>query len=120
MADRYNYRVQRFPLDGSGNGVTVAGGNGQGSLSNQLDRASDIFLSKIDGSIYVADCYNNRIQKWLVNATTGITVAGSPNGTAGNTPYLMNQTYALAIDDDETYLYVSDSKNNRIQRFSLY
>jgi sugar lactone lactonase YvrE len=25
----------------------------------------------------------------------------------------------LAIDDDEKYLYVSDSQNNRIQRFTL-
>jgi DNA-binding beta-propeller fold protein YncE len=119
VADRYNFRVQRFPLDGSGNGVTVAGGNGQGPLANQLDRPSDIFLSKLDGSIYVADCYNNRIQKWLINATTGITIAGSPNGTMGGTPYLLKQAYGLAIDDDEKYLYVSDSQNNRIQRFTL-
>jgi DNA-binding beta-propeller fold protein YncE len=119
VADRYNHRVQRFPLDGSGIGVTVAGGNGQGSAANQLDRPPDIFVSKIDGSIYVADCYNNRIQKWLVNATSGITVAGSSLGAAGSTPYLMNQTYGLAVDAAEKYLYVSDSKNNRIQRFCL-
>ncbi len=119
VADRYNFRVQRFPLDGSGNGVTVAGGNGQGPLANQLDLPSDIFLSKLDGSIYITDCYNNGIQKWEVNAATGSTVAGSPNGTSGNTPYLMKQSYSLAIDDDEKYLYVSDSQNNRVQGFSL-
>ncbi len=120
VADRNNYRVQRFPLDGSGNGVTVAGGNGQGPLCNQLDQPTDISLSKLDGSIYISDCFNNRVQKWEVNATTGITVAGSPNGTSGNTPYLMNHIFGVAIDEDEKYLYVADSLNNRIQRFSLY
>jgi hypothetical protein len=87
-------------LDGSGIGVTVAGGNGQGSAANQLDRPSDIFVSKIDGSVYVADCYNNRIQKWLVNATSGITVAGSSLGAAGSTQYLMNLLMSLLCIGD--------------------
>lgn len=119
VADRYNYRIQRFSLNGSGIGVTVAGGNGDGSAANQLSRPTDITLSKIDGSLYIADCYNNRIQKWLKNATVGITVAGSPIATLGSTPYLLYKPYGLAVDDQEKYLYVSDSYNNRIQRFSL-
>ena len=119
VVDRFNNRVQRFPLDGSGIGVTVAGGNGVGSTASRLNGPTDMHLSKIDGSIYIADCYNNRVQKWQRNATSGITVAGSPSGVAGNTSYLLNLIFGLAIDDKEEYLYVADSNNNRIQRFSL-
>jgi hypothetical protein len=58
-----NNRIQRFVLGGSGIGVTVAGGNGQGSANNQLNQPIGIFLSRLDGSLYIADTYNNRIQK---------------------------------------------------------
>ena len=119
VADRLNHRIQRFVLGGSGIGETVAGGNGMGSAANQLSHPSDIYLSRFSNSIYIADSYNNRIQKWEINGTVGTTVAGSPNGTAGSTPYLMDLAYGLAIDYEENYLYVSDSNNNRIQRFSL-
>ena len=119
VVDRFNNRVQRFPLNGSGIGVTVAGGNGFGSAANRFNGPTDMFLSKIDGSIYVADCYNNRVQKWRRNATFGTTVAGDPSGVAGNSSYLLNLIFGLAIDDEEKYLYVGDCNNNRIQRFSL-
>ena len=119
VADRYNYRIQRFPLNGSGIGVTVAGDNGEGPASNQLYRPTDIYLSKLDGSLYIVDCYNSRIQKWLLNATDGITVVGDPNGAAGNTSYLLNMPYSFAFDREEKYMYVSDSLNNRVQRFTL-
>jgi sugar lactone lactonase YvrE len=120
VVDRLNNRVQRFVLGGSGIGVTVAGGNGLGSAANQLSHPTDIYLSRLNNSIYIADCFNNRIQKWQINGTYGVTVAGSPTGAAGMTPYLMDSTYALAVDYGENYLYASDSNNNRVQRFSLH
>jgi DNA-binding beta-propeller fold protein YncE len=105
---------------GSLSGVTVAGGNSFGTAPNQLNHPTSIYVSKLDGSVYVCDNYNNRIQKWQKNATNGTTVAGSSNGTAGSTPYLLNNPYGIAIDDQENYIYVSDSSNNRVQRFSLH
>jgi DNA-binding beta-propeller fold protein YncE len=120
VADRENHRIQRFLLGGSGTGVTVAGGNGPGAAPNQLNGPTEIYLSKIDGSLYIADSYNNRIQKWMMNnSSSGVTIAGSPSGTAGRTAYLMDLTYAICVDASENYLYVSDSNNNRIQRFFL-
>ena len=119
VADRYNYRIQKFPLNGSGIGITVAGDNGEGPGANEFYRPTDVYLSKFDGSLYVVDSFNNRVQKWLKNATSGITIAGSAAGTSGNTPYLLNKPYSFAIDDQEKYMYVSDSFNNRIQRFTL-
>jgi sugar lactone lactonase YvrE len=120
VADLYNNRIQRFVLGGSGIGVTVAGGNGAGSAANQLNSPYDIYLSRLDGSLYITDSSNNRIQKWQKNATSGITVAGSSSGISGRTPYLLQTPIALTMDYDENYLYVVDSANNRIQRFSLY
>jgi DNA-binding beta-propeller fold protein YncE len=119
VVDRFNNRIQRFVVGGSGIGVTVAGGT-NGIAANQLSYPTDVHISKIDGSLYIVDSFNNRIQKWEQNATSGITVAGSPNGTSGNTPYLLKQPYSLTIDYEGNYLYVSDSGNNRIQRFPLY
>jgi len=107
-------------LDGSGIGVTVAGGNGQGSAANQFNIPTGIYVSRLDGSLYIADFYNNRIQKWAQNATFGTTIAGNPNATSGSTPYLLNSPFGIAIDDGENYLYVADTANNRIQRFSLH
>ena len=119
VVDRYNYRIQRFPLNGSGIGVTVAGDNGEGQGQNQFYRPTDIYISKFDSSIYIVDCFNSRIQKWLKNATTGITIAGSTNGSSGVTPFLLNKPYAFAFDDQERFMYISDSLNNRVQRFRL-
>jgi DNA-binding beta-propeller fold protein YncE len=119
VVDRFNHRIQRFPLDGSGIGVTVAGGNGLGSAPNQLNNPTEIYRSNNGNFMYICDIYNYRVQRWPMNGTSGITVAGSSSGITGQTPYLMNKPYALAIDTDEKYIYVSDSNNHRIQRFSL-
>ncbi|CAF0913916.1 unnamed protein product [Adineta ricciae] len=117
VADRFNNRVQRFPLNGMGIGVTVAGGNGLGFAPNQLSQPTDVYLSKSKTVLYIADNANNRIQKWVINASMGTTIAGSAMGIAGSSTYLLNSAYALTVDSTETYLYVSDSNNNRIQRF---
>lgn len=119
VADRYNNRIQRFSLNGSNIGETILGSAGMGKNPNQLNSPTDIYLSKIDGSLYICDYLNNRIQKWMQNQTFAITIAGSSNGTAGNTAYLLNQPYAFTFDYEEKYLYVSDGLNNRVQRFLL-
>jgi sugar lactone lactonase YvrE len=119
VADRYNDRVQRFPLNGSGIGVTVAGGNGAGTAPNQLNGPTEIYRSKNGNFMYICDSYNHRVQRWPMNGTSGVTVAGSSSGTPGQTPYLLRTPYAFAFDPDEKYIYVSDSDNNRIQRFFL-
>ncbi|UJR38775.1 hypothetical protein I4U23_031440 [Adineta vaga] len=119
IADYSNHRVQKVILNGSGYGVTVAGGNGAGVAANQLNSPTSIIASRYDGAIYIADRNNNRIQKWLVNATFGITIADSPSGIAGNTPYLLNWPFDIKLACNEECLYVSDNRNNRIQRFYL-
>jgi gliding motility-associated-like protein len=48
---------------GAAFGVTVAGGNGEGGLQNQLYQPKGITVDG-QGYVYIADASNNRIQKW--------------------------------------------------------
>jgi hypothetical protein len=118
VADAQNNRVQKFTL-GNLTGVTVAGGNGQGTASNQLNFPSTIHVSQQDNSYYICDYHNNRIQKWAMNATHGVTIAGSSTGVAGNTLYLLNGPYDVWVHPNETYILISDSNNCRVQKYIL-
>jgi sugar lactone lactonase YvrE len=119
VADYRNSRIQRFPLDGSGIGVTVAGGNGTGNAPNKLSYPRGVYLSKSGDLMYICDSGNRRVQRWRINGTSGVTVVGSSFGSSGVTPYLMSAPSFITLDADERYLYVSDSSNHRIQRFVL-
>jgi sugar lactone lactonase YvrE len=121
ISDTYNYRIQRFSLLGGSpnNGTTVAGGNGQGSSNKQLNLPYGVYISKKTKAIYIADTYNNRIQRWNQGDQSGVTIAGDPNGNAGSNATMLNGPYGIALNDEETFLYVADTNNNRIQRFQL-
>ena len=118
IADAMNNRIQKFVL-GNLTGVTVAGGNGQGTASNQLNFPSAIYVSQLDGSYYICDYHNNRIQKWAMNAAYGITIGGSSTGVSGSTLYLFNGPYDIWVDPNETYMLVSDCNNCRVQKYIL-
>lgn len=130
IADTGNHRIQkwRLPINSSTpmtSGVTVAGGYGAGNGANQLSSPQSVYVSKKTGAIYIADTDNYRIQRWDVGATQGVTVAGDSEvpDITGMTPYNgPNQLYkpiGVALDPNETYLYVADQTNNRVQRFIL-
>ncbi|UJR24615.1 hypothetical protein I4U23_005990 [Adineta vaga] len=121
VIDLGNNRVQRYSLSGSfpAVGTTIAGGNGAGSASNQLNSPESLWISPRTGSVFIADKSSHRIQRWDPGATRGITVAGSPTGTSGSDAYHLYSPQGVAIDANETYMYVCDSGNSRIQRFTL-
>jgi len=117
VADNNNNRIQRFPRGSTSasNGVTVAGGFGQGMAANQLDHPSSVFVDS-HGNLYVADQGNHRIQEFPANSggADGITVAGgnSPGPDANELNYPMS----IWVDANG-YLYIADTYNSRIQRF---
>ena len=124
VADSYNNRVQKF-ASGCVNtntstcaGVTVAGGNLAGSAANQLERPFGVALrTAADGSVivYVADTFNNRVQRWAPGATAGVTVAGDNGyGSAANQLF---KPRGLAVDSNLN-LYVVDTGNHRVQKWS--
>ncbi len=78
-----------------------------------------MYVSKKTGAIYIADQMNNRIQKWNVGDSEGVTVAGNPNGISGRNNSLFNTPNSVALNAEETYLYVSDRNNNQIKMFEL-
>ncbi|CAF1394697.1 unnamed protein product, partial [Adineta steineri] len=119
VPDALNNRIQRFMIGGNGTGETVAGNNGIGTALNQLNYPTGIWVTYDGQTLYIADNGNHRVMKWQIGATQGSVVAGSANGTPGNTNQLLNSPGSVALDPSETYIYVSDSSNYRVQRFRL-
>jgi len=70
-----NYRIQKFPPGSTSatNGITIAGGNGPGAAANQFYFPYSVYVDK-NGSIYVADDDNNRVQKFSTISYTIDTV----------------------------------------------
>ncbi|CAF3914703.1 unnamed protein product, partial [Adineta steineri] len=86
----------------------VAGTNTSGNTSFTLNYPRGIYVD-IYLNLYVADSMNNRIQKFPLGQSNGITLAG--NG-ATNTVVLDGPT-SIVLDADG-YLYIVDSNNHRI------
>jgi sugar lactone lactonase YvrE len=95
------------------NGVTVAGGNGAGSNTNQLNFPYSVIVDT-NNNLYITDTQNHRIQKWANGATEGITIAGG-NGAGANANQLNTPT-CVWVDENQN-LYIMDSFNNRIQKW---
>ena len=72
------------------------------------------------GNVYVADTYNHRIQKFdssgnfLLKWGSPRIINGIHLGSAGDGQF--NNPYGVAVDDSGN-VYVSDSSNQRVQKF---
>ena len=119
VADLSNHRVQKW-APGATTGTTVAGGNGAGAASNQLNSPNGIFVDT-SGNLYIADSKNHRIQKWDLGASQGTTVAGGKGiGIASNDTDVfdkLNNPKGVFVTDDGN-IYVADTGNNRIQKWT--
>ena len=118
IADTGNHRIQRYSLGTVANGTTVAGGNGPGPNSNQLNGPHGVYVSKSNGDIYIADRANHRIQRWSPGASSGVTIAGQ-TGLQGVDATMLNSPVGVTMNMNETFLYVSDRQNHRVQRYRL-
>lgn len=121
VADSANHRIQRYSLNDTWpcSGTTVAGGNGLGSGSHQLSSPVDVWILKKTGAMYIVDKNNHRIQRWQQGATQGVTISGDPNGIAGGGATALRNPAVVALNVNETHMYVVDRGNNRVQRFKL-
>ena len=114
VADLGNNRVQKF--DSQGNFITYIGASAPSSSS-----ANGSFNSPYDvavdgsGNVYVADLFNNRVQKFdsQGNFITYIG-ASAPSYSSANGSF--NSPYGVAVDGSGN-VYVSDTQNNRVQKF---
>jgi DNA-binding beta-propeller fold protein YncE len=65
-----------------------------------------------EGHIFVADFYNNRVQKFTADGRFLVTV-----GTKGEKPGQLVFPTDVAVDD-KSNVYIVDFGNNRIQKYS--
>ncbi len=96
------------------NAKAIAGGNGTGNTSAQLNLPSGVFVDG-KGYIYIADAVNHRIQLWKPGDLVGTTIAGG-NGV-GNAADQLNYPTGVYVDASGN-MYVADQNNHRIQLFS--
>jgi len=68
-----------------------------------------------DQNVYVADCVNDRIVEWQLNATSGRVVAGG-NGE-GNKANQLDGPRDLIIDKKTDTLIICDARNRRVVRW---
>ena len=87
-------------------GFTLAGGTGY----SQLNDPTAIFVHP-DGTMYIADSFNYRVQRWLPNEPLGLTVAGGRGN--GATFDRIGMVYAIFVDTSGN-IYVSENSNNRV------
>jgi len=114
--DDFNYRVMLW-CKNSSSGVIVAGNGTIGNSSNTIAESIGLAVDS-QGNIYVSDKANHRVMKWAPNATSGILVAGV-TGLYGSGNQRLNSPYGLYLDEINSYLYIADWGNNRIQRYLL-
>jgi DNA-binding beta-propeller fold protein YncE len=105
-------RVERFDPDGTFLSEFGAAGAGDGEFAFN-GTSSQMAVDPSDGSLYVADSGNNRIQKFDSTGSyvTQFGVAGSADGE-------LSSPLGVAVDPVSKDVYVADAGNNRIQRFS--
>lgn len=114
VADNHNHQIQK--LKAGGTPITKwgklgkAGGLGDVQFWYPMDVAVDS-----SGNVYVADSYNNRIQKFQ-NDGTYIRQWGKFGVAGGLGDVQFNSPRGIAVDSS-TNVFVADTLNDRIQKF---
>ncbi len=93
----------------------MAGTGTDSTASNGFKHTSWLYIDA-NATLYVCDQINNRVQMWTNGSTSGVTVAGSSTGAGGSSSTLLQQPSAVTFDNNE-FMYVSDSGNNRVQQY---
>jgi len=94
--------------DDANTSIVIAGIGRSGSTSNMLNGPRGIFVDA-NFNLYVADCQNNRIQKFQSGQLNGVTIAGS-----GGTGTITLACPSGVVLDFDGYLFITDYYNNRI------
>jgi DNA-binding beta-propeller fold protein YncE len=102
VADTWNFRVVKW-ASGALSGRVIAGGNGQGSQANQLNYVTKLAVDK-NGTIFLCDRDNRRIQRWLKDEDHGQTIIS------------IISCWGVAMDNKET-LYISDLEKHCVTKW---
>lgn len=125
VAKIWNYGVAPAPQAAvadpyAGKGITLNADQiigGPGDQPGQFNRPRKVVVAS-DGTLYVADTENNRIQHLTADGKV-LQVWGSFSGdnVSPAPPSTFNQPWGLAVGPDGS-VYVADTWNHRIQKFS--
>jgi len=89
-----------------------------GSSNGQFNTPHGIAIAP-DRSLYIADTNNNRIQHFSVDGQFLNTWGSFGDSTNGDAPIgTFNQPWAVAVSPNGEYVYVADTWNHRIQKFT--
>ncbi|CAF1271015.1 unnamed protein product [Adineta steineri] len=99
-------------------GITVAGVTDvPGVTANKFNHPFCLVLDS-SRALYVTDQPNQRVQKWVVNASTGVTVAGQSNASTGITLKYLSYPSDLALDAKGN-LFIVDGGNHRVVHWTM-
>ena len=98
-------------------GITIAGvSNISGADNMHLNTPIDLALD-YQGTMFIADRNNHRIQKYVRGSMNGTTVAGFGNGTSGTSLYGLATPSHVIVDDEEN-LYISNIGTRKVLSWS--
>ena len=106
VADYQNHRIIEWKK-GETNGKIVAGGKGEGSQNDQLNRPSNVIIDQKNDSLIISDSGNSRIVRW-----------SRQNGRDGETIISNIRSNGLAMDNNN-YLYVCDEEKDEVRRWKI-
>jgi sugar lactone lactonase YvrE len=90
----------------------------KGTSDGQFNTPRGIAISP-DGTLFVADTNNNRILHFSADGKFLNTWGSFRDNTAGDAPLgTFNQPWALAVSPNGEFIYVADTWNHRIQKFT--
>jgi len=111
VADSGNHRIQKFTSKGAFIGKWGKEGTGDGELSVADGFQNGVSVAP-DGSVYVADSGNHRIQKFT---SEGEFIRKWGKKGTGDGRFMLPGGITVGSDGS---VYVADSKNSRIQKFT--
>lgn len=111
--DRDGNRIQAFDKNGTFLFAWGKLGNDDGQF--HVPYGIDV---DIEGNVWVVDRANDRVQKFDSKGKF-ILKFGNKDAEPSDEPGKFDNPRHVAVDKDSKYLYVADSKNNRIQKFDV-
>ncbi|CAF1318675.1 unnamed protein product [Adineta steineri] len=117
FTDKSNHRVVYW-ANGASSGTTIAGILGTlGTTNNTFNWPCGIARNSSTGTLYIADTFNHRIMKYLMNASSGTVVAGGNGPGTGITQ--LSYPYGFTFDSSSNSLLIANYQTNNILRWVL-